>query len=96
MKRVSGIFLLGAVLMSYGMSAPVVDERRPNFLIVMVDDVSPEQFGCYGNRSVKTPHIDALAQRRCSVPYGMGYTDVFADPRFAGDGALSFSDGCLA
>ena len=62
MKSVSWIFLLGAVAMSYGMSAPVVDERRPNFLIVMVDDVSPEQFGCYGNRSVKTPHINALAE----------------------------------
>jgi arylsulfatase A-like enzyme len=39
-----------------------VAAERPNFLIFMVDDISPEQFGCYGNTEIKTPHIDALAK----------------------------------
>lgn len=35
--------------------------QRPNFLIIMVDDLSPEQFGCYGNEANRTPNLDALA-----------------------------------
>ena len=34
---------------------------RPNFLIIMVDDLSPEQFGCYDNEVNHTPNLDALA-----------------------------------
>ena len=36
-------------------------KERPNFLIIMVDDLSPEQFGCYGNEVNHTPNLDALA-----------------------------------
>ena len=35
---------------------------RPNFLIIMVDDISPSEFGCYGNTDYPTPNIDALAE----------------------------------
>ncbi|MFN7933973.1 MAG: sulfatase [Bryobacteraceae bacterium] len=36
--------------------------RRNNVLLIVVDDLRPE-LGCYGNSVVKTPHIDALAQK---------------------------------
>ena len=28
-------------------------DSRPNFLIVMVDDINPDHFGCYGNTMLK-------------------------------------------
>ncbi|MGB0792352.1 MAG: sulfatase-like hydrolase/transferase [Opitutales bacterium] len=37
-------------------------ERPPNFLIIMVDDISPEAFSCYGNSAYATPHVDTLAE----------------------------------
>ena len=37
-------------------------ERRPNFVIVVVDDVSPEQFSCYNKQAPQTKHLDALAE----------------------------------
>jgi len=35
---------------------------RPNFVFIIADDVSWNDIGCYGNKVVKTPNIDRLAQ----------------------------------
>ena len=40
-----------------------VDARKPNIVLIMVDDVSWEAFGCYGAEDYKTPNIDALAKQ---------------------------------
>ncbi len=34
---------------------------RPNFLIILADDVGRDAIGCYGGRSYATPSVDALA-----------------------------------
>lgn len=36
--------------------------RRPNFLFIITDQHRADHLGCYGNRIVQTPHIDALAR----------------------------------
>ncbi|MEM9846305.1 MAG: sulfatase [Bacteroidota bacterium] len=38
------------------------EANPPNFVIFIADDVSWNDFACYGNQAVKTPNIDALAQ----------------------------------
>lgn len=38
---------------------------RPNFLLFITDQHRADHLGCYGNREVRTPHIDALAARGC-------------------------------
>lgn len=35
---------------------------RPNFLIIMADDLGVGDLGCYGNTSIRTPNIDRLAE----------------------------------
>lgn len=35
--------------------------KRPNFLFFIADQLRWDHLGCYGNKIVKTPHIDALA-----------------------------------
>ena len=37
--------------------------RRPNFLLIVTDQQRCDHVGAYGNRIVKTPNIDALAER---------------------------------
>ncbi len=45
--------------------------ERPNILWIYLEDVSG-WFGCYGDKVIKTPHIDRLAKR------GMRFTDFYA------------------
>ena len=36
--------------------------KKPNIIVFIADDVSWDDFGCYGNNDVVTPNIDALAK----------------------------------
>ena len=37
-------------------------ESRPNFVLVIADDVSANDLGCYGHPTLKTPRLDELAK----------------------------------
>lgn len=39
------------------------EEPRPNFIFFISDDISQEDFGCYGHPVIKTPRIDDLAAK---------------------------------
>lgn len=45
-------------------AAGIAEEAvRPNFVIMIADDVGWDDVGCYGNPGVRTPRIDALAKQ---------------------------------
>ena len=57
---------VGAALLACG---PLLAARRktrgddrPNIILIMSDDVSPDLYGCYGNKEVRTPNLDRMAR----------------------------------
>ena len=40
---------------------PPAKDLRPNIVLIVADDHGREAVGCYGNKAVRTPHIDRLA-----------------------------------
>lgn len=40
--------------------------KKVNFLYIMVDQARSDFFGCFGNKKIKTPNIDSLANRGTS------------------------------
>jgi choline-sulfatase len=55
-------FLLGAAA-----AAPMLAEKKappkpPNIVLVIADDLPAWMLGCYGNKEIRTPNIDRLAQ----------------------------------
>lgn len=63
------IYLLVALLLAISICAVA----QPNVVFMVADDLGT-QVGCYGQREVRTPHIDALANR--STLFTKGYVVV--------------------
>lgn len=53
-------------------SANAADER-PNLVLIIADDLSPT-LGCYGDRVIKTPNIDALARQGARLTHAFATT----------------------
>ncbi|MEM9415109.1 MAG: arylsulfatase [Planctomycetota bacterium] len=53
-------------------SAQRVEDRPPNVIFILADDLGYGELGCYGQEQIETPHIDALAEQ------GMRFTDAYS------------------
>lgn len=58
------------LLLSFGAEMAAAADR-PNVIFIIGDDISWDDFGCYGNPSARTPHIDRLARN------GIRFTQAF-------------------
>ncbi|MGA0556105.1 sulfatase [Larkinella sp. VNQ87] len=69
MKKLLLLWLLAGPVLA---QTPPAASRLPNVLLVVGDDHDLSAIGCYGNRQVKTPHLDALARE------GVRFTRAYA------------------
>ena len=60
-RTLSRLALLLALCCLVGGPARAADSRRPNIVMVFIDDLGWGDFSCFGNPDAKTPHIDRLA-----------------------------------
>ena len=58
MKIIFKILIVSFIIISCNNSLT----KKPNIIVFIADDVSWDDFGCYGNNDVVTPNIDALAK----------------------------------
>lgn len=55
-----------------GVSHAANTQRRPNVVFILADDMGYADIGCYGQKKIRTPHIDRLAAE------GMRFTQHYA------------------
>ena len=60
----------------------IISEKR-HILLVMADQLSALALGCYGNRSVKSPNIDRLAQQGVTFESAYSSSPLCTPARFA-------------
>jgi arylsulfatase A-like enzyme len=58
-----GAALVCATLVAHPPGASAAQPQRPNILFLLTDDQRVDTIGALGNAAVRTPHLDALAQR---------------------------------
>ena len=69
---IAAAVLLGCAIQSGAVRQPVEQTRdRPNILWFVVDDMSAN-FSCYGEKTIRTPHVDRLAKE------GLRFTRAYA------------------
>jgi arylsulfatase A-like enzyme len=64
---------LGTVAVSFPFRVKAADnDKKPNIIFIMADDMGYGDLGCYGQKKIKTPNIDRVAKD------GMRFTDCYA------------------
>ena len=76
MSKTKTMLAQAAVLFACLMSTLTAAEntgspKKPNIVLIVADDMSWADVGCYGNQDVKTPTLDALAKE------GLRFTHCF-------------------
>lgn len=68
------ITTVGALLAAAGLRgrAQADVDKKPNIIFIMADDLGYAELGCYGQRQIRTPNLDAMAAE------GMRFTQFYA------------------
>jgi arylsulfatase A-like enzyme len=66
------IFLISAVLLAIVFSSCQNEQKKPNILFILVDDLGWNDLGCYGSTFYESPNIDKLASS------AIMFTDAYA------------------
>ncbi|MCL4112213.1 UNVERIFIED_CONTAM: hypothetical protein GTU68_016505 [Idotea baltica] len=59
MKRISAA--LAFCLPLFFATSPAAEEQKPNIIYILADDLGYGDLGCFGQKTITTPHIDKLA-----------------------------------
>ncbi len=84
MKTAGGALALSALGATAGARATAAGKSTPNIIYVLADDLGYGDLGCYGQRTIKTPHIDRMAAE------GLRFTQ-----HYAGSTLCAPSRACL-
>lgn len=78
------LFVLASLLFS---SSSLAQEKKPNIIYVLADDLGYGDLGCYGQTKIKTPNIDQMAAQ------GMRFTQHYAGSSVCGPSRASLLTG---
>ena len=66
------IVLVIGCCFAWAVSTAAAAERPPNIVLIMADDLGYAELGCYGQKIIRTPHIDRIAGE------GMRFTQCYS------------------
>lgn len=86
-KSISLIGLGSTLLVSALPACAQKENKQPNILFILCDDMGYGDLGCYGQPFIRTPHIDKMARE------GMRFTQAYAGSPVSAPSRASFMTG---
>lgn len=59
-------------VLPFSLTGCQIKKKKPNIIFILADDLGYGDLGCYGQKKIKTPNIDKMAEE------GMRFTDHYA------------------
>ncbi len=84
------MLVLDLLLLALAPQAPAAPAVPPNIVVVFADDLGYGDLGCYGEKVIRTPHIDSLARD------GVRFTDFYVSQAVCSASRASLLTGCYA
>ncbi|XP_026218210.1 steryl-sulfatase [Anabas testudineus] len=81
--RPSSVLLLLLLLLMEVSRVSLQESSKPNFVLIMVDDMGIGDLGCYGNKTLRTPNIDQLAQEGVKLTHHIAAASLCTPSRAA-------------
>jgi arylsulfatase A len=72
------ILVAGFLSLAQTTAAGAAEQRPPNIIVMMADDLGAHELGCYGHSEHRTPHLDRLA--RTGVQFDTCYSTPICHP----------------
>ncbi|MDP6635340.1 MAG: sulfatase-like hydrolase/transferase [Phycisphaerae bacterium] len=67
---------------------PAIEENKPNFILIFIDDMGYGDIGCFGSKKNRTPHLDKMAAE------GMRFTSFYVTSSVCTPSRSSLMTGC--
>lgn len=83
MRAVAILFCLAS-----GVTGFAAETDRPNFIVILADDLGYGDLGCYGSTTIKTPHLDRMAAE------GTRFTDFYSASPLCSPSRAALLTGC--
>ncbi len=85
-----GLFAMLRITLTFLFLLTAVSARQPNVVLILADDLGYADLGCFGSKTIRTPHLDRLAAE------GVKATSFYVAQAVCSASRASLMTGCYA